>query len=95
MIKAINGIVSSNTTLFITSGSAQLYVSATIICHHQVVHKFCWIATSCTCSAIWMVWGGLCVGRDVTVYLGGGILVLQEWCVQYSCLIIAYVYNYV
>jgi hypothetical protein len=70
IIKAINGIISSNTTLFITSGSAQLHVSATIIRHRQVVHRSGWTAISYMCSAIWMVWGELCVGRDIAVYRG-------------------------
>jgi hypothetical protein len=70
VIKTINGIVSSNTTLFITGGSAQLHVLVTIIHYHQVVHRSCWIAISYMCSAIWMVWGRLCVGQDLTVYRG-------------------------
>ena len=73
--------ISSNTTLFIsrilgitTIGSAQLHVSATNIRHRQVVHRTYRIAISHMCSAIWRVWGGVCMGRDLAC-IGGGCIV--------------------
>jgi hypothetical protein len=63
--KGTNEVISSNTTLFITSGSAQLHVSVTNIRHRQVVRRSCRIAISYMCSAVWFVWGGVCTGRDI------------------------------
>jgi hypothetical protein len=73
--------ISSNTTLVIsrilgvtTIGSAQLHVLAASIRHRQVVHRTYRITISRMCSAIWRVWNGLCMGRDLA-YIGGGCIV--------------------
>jgi hypothetical protein len=55
-------------------GSAQLHVSANNIRHHQIVHRHFRIAISRMCSAIWRVWGGVCMGRDLACICRGCIV---------------------
>jgi hypothetical protein len=57
-----------------TIGSGQLLVSATNIRHCQIVRRTYGIAISHMCSAIWRVWGGVCMGRDLAC-IGGGCIV--------------------
>jgi hypothetical protein len=50
-----------------TNGAAQLHVSANNIRHRQVLHITYRVAISRMCSAIWVVWGGVCMGRDLAM----------------------------